>query len=693
MKVALLVVLALPLAAQSPASFSPARASQQIQLEHRLLESVDTATARRHSRELAARPHVAGSEVQLATADYVLHEMMLWGLDTFRVEFNIFLPYHDSTVVELHAGKVERFNLDEPPIAGDPTTAEPAWPAMNAYSGQGDVTAPLIYVNYGLAADYARLDSMGVSVRGKVVLARYGRAFRGIKPREAAARGAVGVLLYSDPLDDGFLQGEVYPQGPMRNADGVQRGSIKNGQGDPSTPGWPSVEGAKRLSEADMDLPTVPVVPIGYGNAARLLAVMQGPVVPDGWQGGIKQVYRLGDSTIKVRVAVWPERGEEAYKKIANTFGVIRGAEFPDEVIIVGAHRDAWSPGALDNVSGVVSVLEAARSWSTAVAAGMRPRRTLMFATWDAEEWGLIGSTEWVELMADSLRAHAIAYINQDVVASGPSFSASGTASLHDLIRDVTKAVPQPGDTVSVYRDWQRRTVTSLRPEPAIGDLGGGSDFVGFYNHLGIPSIGFGFGGPGGSYHSGYDTYTFIDRFSDPDYEAHRAAAQVTSLLMARLANADVLPLNHGNLGRYLIALVDRTRRAPRANEMGAALDALAAAAGELAVTGDRFEAARAVTLAGDISPALSAAVNRSLRAVELELIDMAGLDGRPFMRNVVFASDRDDGYANVQFPAVVEHLRDGDIAGAKAAAAAITARVSAANRRVHETLERLRAR
>jgi N-acetylated-alpha-linked acidic dipeptidase len=541
------------------------------------------------------------------------------------------------------------------------------------------VTAAAVYVNYGLPDDYAALDSMGVSVTGKVVVARYGRSFRGIKPREAEKRGAVAVVLYSDPMDDGFLVGDVYPDGPMRNPDGVQRGSLFNGQGDPSTPGWPSLPGARRIVEAEMGISRIPVVPIGYGNAARILGQLRGHSVPDGWQGGMGFRYHIGDGSVRLRVAVWPERGPRAYKRIQNTFGFIRGSELPAELVIIGAHRDAWSPGAVDNVSGTVSVLEAARAWGKAVQEGSRPRRSLVFATWDAEEWGLIGAVEWAEQMADTLRSVAVAYINQDVTASGRMFSAAGTASLHELVRDVTRTVTQPGDTVSVYRDWERRTVTSTRPEPTLGDLGGGSDFMAFYNHLGIPSVGFGFGGPGGSYHSGYDTWTFMERFGDPGYQADVAAAKISAVLMARLANAQVVPYDIAALGEHIVQLVERTRLEPGADSIAAALDGLAGAGEVLAQLGRRLSVVRNGVLADDRSGEELAPANTMLRQVERQWVHPDGLAERPFLRNLLFASDRDKGYANVQFPAIVEALRDGDTERARAAALDLASRVRAA--------------
>lgn len=667
---------AVPLGAQEYTGFSAASAARQATLEAVLGATPDTAMAARHARTLAARPHVAGTPAQRATADYVLQQMASWGLDTLRREYEVYLPFHDSTIVEVIGATRDRLVLSEPPIAGDPTTSEPAFPAMNGYSGAGDVTAPVVYVNYGLAADYAMLDSLGISVQGKIVLARYGRAYRGIKPREAERRGAIGVILYSDPMDDGFLAGDVYPAGPMRNPDGVQRGSIFNGQGDPSTPGWASIAGARRLPEAERGLPRIPVVPIGYGNARRFLEQLGGPSVPNGWQGGLGFRYHIGDDRLRARVAVWPERGARAYKRIANTFGMIRGRSAPDDWVVVGAHRDAWSPGAVDNVSGVVSVLEAARAWSVAVARGMRPERTLVFATWDAEEWGLVGAVEFAEQMADSLSRQVVAYINQDVSASGPSFGAAGTASLHAVVHDVTRAVKQPGDSVSVYRDWERRTVTSQRPLPTIGDLGGGSDFLAFYNHLGIPSVGYGFGGPGGSYHSGYDTYTFMERFADPGYRSHRAAAAITALLMGRLANAEVVPYDHRALGQHLGTLVARIRTEPGADGIAAELDDLASATTLFARLGERFALRRNGALSAGHAAAAFATANATLRQVEPMLTDAAGLIDRPFMRNLVFATDRNDGYANVPLPGVVEALRDGDLTRAARAAKGIATRL-----------------
>ncbi|HET9065875.1 MAG TPA: M20/M25/M40 family metallo-hydrolase [Gemmatimonadales bacterium] len=687
----LCVVLAVPALVSGQLSHPGFRAPSvagQAALETRLMAVMDADTMRSQMHVLAARAHVAGTPAQRETAAHVLRAMAGWGLDTSRAAYRVFLPYHDSTIVEVVGTTRQRLSLTEPELAEDPTTGTPQWPAMNGYSGAGDVTAPVVYVNYGLPADYDQLTEMGVEVRGRVVIARYGRSYRGIKAREAEAHGAVALLLYSDPKDDGYVVDEVYPAGPMRSEAGVQRGSLFNGQGDPSTPGRPSLPGVDRIGPEAMAIPHIPVVPIGYGNADRFLAAMHGPSVPEGWQGGLGHRYHLGDGTVQARVAVWPERGERAMKEVINTFGIIKGSTYPDELVIVGAHRDAWGPGALDDVSGTISVLEAARAWGTMLRQGVRPKRTMIFATWDAEEWGLVGSTEWVEEHDDMLDRQAVAYINMDVVAAGPRFGAGGTMSLKQLVHDVTREVPQPRDSVSILTAWTAQAGQGSEP-PMLGDLGGGSDFTGFYNHLGIPSIEFGFGGRGGSYHSAYDTWSFVERFADPGYREHVAAAQVAAVLLARFANADIVPFEYGDLGTYLASLVTRSRKAPGADAIGPALDDLESAAQLFATLGARFSMTRNRALQDTtIDEATTVRINAILRQVERTLRRPEGLADRPYLRNLVFAADRDNGYANVQLPTIIEALQDDDPVAARHAAEELAGRV----RMAAELLDRARA-
>jgi N-acetylated-alpha-linked acidic dipeptidase len=665
--------------AQAPLTgFSPAAATRERALEPILLQAGDAPAAVRDRRTLSAEPHVAGSPAQQRTAAYALREMARAGLDTSRVDFSVYMPYPDSTIVELVSPERIRFTLDEPPIPGDTTTYLKPWPAMNGTAGDGDVTAPLVYVNYGRIEDYATLDSLGISVKGKIAIARYGRSFRGIKAREAEKHGAVALILYSDPQDDGYFRGDVYPEGPMRNRDGVQRGSILNQEGDPSTPGWASVKGARRLSKDSMDISRIPVVPLGYGNAAKLLEPMRGQDVPQRWQGGLPFRYHIGGTgAATARVGLWHQQGQSAYKTITNTYGIIRGSTWPDEIVIVGGHRDAWGPGARDNVGGVASILQAARSWGAALKAGYRPRRTLIFATWDAEEWGLVGATEWVESKEDSLRKRVVAYLNLDDAADGRRFGASGTSSLHPFIRQLTHAVQQPAESVSVFEAWSANGRGGDRSGPRVGDLGGGSDFGAFYNHLGLPSLDFGFGGGGGTYHSAYDTYTFQDRFGDPGGWSVVAAGQLTALTLARLGNADVPAFDYAYLGEYIgrlareVATRDSTRSATD-------VAALTDAARLLADAGRRFAGARDSALAAPKAKAVRAA-NAELRQVEVSLARPSGLVGRPWYRNLLFAADRNNGYANIALPGIAEAAEDGDAAREAAEIADLAARVRAA--------------
>lgn len=685
---ALVLFCAAPLVAQSPdiIGFSSAAAARQRALETTLQQAPAPRYAQRHARVLAKEPHVAGTAAQTRTADYVLDRMAHWGLDTARVRFSVYLPLPDSTRVELVDGRRRvPLRLDEPVLREDSTSQVGIFPAMNGYSGRGDATAAVVYANYGLPDDFRVLDSLGVDVKGKVVIARYGRSFRGIKVREAEKAGAAGLLLYSDPADDGYVRGDTYSLGPYRHPDAPQRGSVYNGYGDPSTPGWASTRDAHRLPLDSMTVARIPVVPIGYRNAERILRLLRGPDIPQqGWQGGLPFRYHVGGTDAAVvRVAVFPEQGAKAYKTIENTIGILRGRELPDEWVITGAHRDAWGPGAVDNVSGTVTVLESAFAWSRAAKAGQGPRRTLVFATWDAEEWGLVGSSEWVELMADSLRAKAVAYLNQDVTASGRAFGESGTASLQPFVRDATRAVEQPGGTASVYDAWRAAQRTAEGAEPPMGDLGGGSDFAGFYNHLGIASFDFGFGGPGGVYHSAYDSWSFMERFGDPGYLSHAQAAKLNAVLLARLANAEILPFDFAYFADYLSAPVERLRKAADAAGLPIDTSPLESALAELRDAGVAFNAERDRVLASDRDAARFTAANRTLRTTEQAFVRATGLRGRPWLGNLVFAADRDNGYANIALPGIAEALRDADAARARSEVEDLASRVQEAARRV----------
>ncbi len=652
---ALLLLTAGPLGAQEP--------RPRAGLDSLLLSVPDTGAARRHSTALSSRVHVAGTAAQESTATYVLRQMASWGLDTSRASFLVYLPAPELVAVERLRPTRKSFILTEPIVPGDPSTQQPAWPTVNGYSGAGDVSGPIVYVNYGLPGDYQVLDSLGVSVRGAIVIARYGRSHRGIKAREAEAHGALAVLLYSDPADDGAGKGAVYPDGPWRPAGGVQRGSVKLSPGDPSTPGWPSTDGARRVALESMDIPKIPAVPIGAGNALELLTGLGGRSVPEDWKGGLGVDYRVGGTgAVTARVTVRLETGSRAYKRISNTFGSIPGSTWPSETVIIGAHRDAWGPGTWDNISGTVSVLEAARAWGEAVRQGYRPRRTLVFATWDAEEWGLVGSTEYTESRETELRRSTVAYLNQDAIASGRSFGGSSSPTLRGVIRRAAGQVPAPGDTGSVYALWRRQAVTPAGEEPRMGNLGGGSDFAGFYNHLGIPAADWGFGGGQGIYHSQYDDLQWMDRYGDPGYLAHQAAARIGALALADLAQADLVPYDHAALADEVTKLATAARDSAEKLGMGGApFDRLLAEAAAFRLAADTLAARR--DRAARLSPDRLERLNEEMREAERRLTRPEGLVGRPWYRNLLYAADRDNGYADVPLPGIAEALRDRDAA------------------------------
>lgn len=683
--------------AQEPLAtgFSRRDLGAQIAFESFLLDVIRPDSVARWALSLAARPHVAGTPAQVATRDSVIAWHRAAGLDVRYDSLVLYMPQPIRTLVARTFPAPVVFDLSEPPLVEDPVTQGLSVPVFNAYSGAGQVEAEVVFANYGLDADYRTLDSAGVDVEGKIVLALYGRAFRGIKAREAEERGAAALLLYSDPASDGYVRGGVYPDGPMRPPRGVQRGSLLNATGDPSTPHGPSIVGAPRVSEDSMEgVARIPVVPVGYEVAEELLLHMGGAASPDAWEGGLKLTYRLGPGPVRARVESAVETGESAYHPAYNTIAVLPGSVFPDEWVVMGAHRDSWGPGAIDNVSGTASLIEVARAFAAAAARGWLPRRTIVFATWDAEEWGVMGSIEWVEANARRLQSSVVAYVNQDAPVSGSAFGAASSPELKSLAREVPRKVTDPKTGSTVYEAWlelaeARQSGGEPPSDPPVGDLGGGSDHKGFYQHLGIPSIGFGFGGSGGVYHSMYDTPRWMMEYGDPGYRYHAATARIAALAVARLANAEILPYDHAGLAevvaervtRFGVA-VDDVLHAATATEHAAGEAALEASldspeavalrgamaqlwgalrmyerdARELEVTRDSILAARR------ISGSASSAINAELRAASLAFIGEDGLPGDPWSRQLLFASDPDNGYATLPLPGARLALRAGNL-------------------------------
>ena len=660
--------------------YAAAAASSERSLEASAVARPTPASASEYSRALTREVHVSGTDAQARTRDYVIAQMKSWGLETEVRSYDVFLPLPTAVHVWRVSPAPRELPLAEPAVAGDPTSAQSAYPTVNGYSGQGDATGEVVYVNYGLIEDYAALDSLGVSVKGKIVVARYGRSFRGIKAREAEKHGAAALLIYSDPQDDGYVRGDVYTEGPMRPPRGVQRGSVMNDDGDPSTPGYPSTAGAKRVPESAMAIPHIPVVPIGYGNATELLRDLRGTAIPQSWQGGLPFRYHVGPGPVRARVQVRDDRATRPYKTIWNTYGIVRGSEYPDELVIIGGHRDAWDAGAADNISGTVSILEAAHAIADEVKAGHRPKRTIIFATWDAEEWGLIGSTEYVEDDSLRLARNAVAYLNQDVAAQGPRFGGGGSPSLRATLRDVAAHVPDPNGKGTVYAEWRRATATADTAEPSMGDPGGGSDFAGFYNHLGIPIAEWGFGGPGGVYHSQYDSYAWMSKFGDPGFAYHAAAGRIGAAMLLRLANADVVPYDYAEFARTMRQYLPPIDRAMSRRGWTGSTAAIASALDRMEQAARGFASARdSVLAAGTPSTATIASANRELRGVERALTRPEGLHTRPWFRSLIYVADEDNGYANMPLPSVNEALRAGDQALTQREIADLASRFDAA--------------
>jgi N-acetylated-alpha-linked acidic dipeptidase len=665
--------------AQAPVGYTPTSGATERTVEA-LAGAVPTpADASIHARRLARAPHMAGTPAQADTRDYVIHVLRQWGIETSVRAYDVYMPHPLSVRAWRVFPDTVELPLAEGPVPGDSTSsAYPQVPVFNAYGAAGDVSGEVVYVNYGLVEDYAHLDSIGVSVAGKVAVARYGRSFRGIKAREAEKHGAVALLIYTDPAEDGYVRGDIYPAGPMRPPQGVQRGSVMNENGDPSTPGYPSLPGVPRLTPDKMAIPHIPVVPLSYRNAAALIEGVhdeRDSIFPQRWQGGLPFRYHIGPGPVRARVAVSVDTGKAAYRTIWDTFGTIRGSTYPNEVIIIGGHRDAWGPGAGDNVSGVTSVLEAAHAVEEAVRHGYRPKRTIVFATWDAEEWGLIGSTEYVEDDSLKLATGAVAYFNQDVAAEGNVFRATLSPSLRETMRDVARRAGVPLDSTTTF-----------------GDPGGGSDFAGFYNHLGVPTAEWGFGGRAGVYHSAYDDNAFIERFGDPGYVRHAQAGRISAMMVLRLANADIEPFDYGEFARTMQRYVPPIEAQATGRGMTVSFTGLSEAIVHMGVAAGRWSMARDSALsAGEGAARRFEVANAALRHVERALTRPEGLRTRRWFRNLVYAADEDNGYADVVFPSVVEAIRAGDRALVDREVADLAGRFDAAARDLDDATRAVR--
>ncbi|MFL5489186.1 MAG: transferrin receptor-like dimerization domain-containing protein [Gemmatimonadaceae bacterium] len=542
--------------------FFPQSVQRERDLEARFKAMPEPARMRDAMQRLSARPHHVGSPYDKENAEWILSQFKSYGWDAHIENFDVLFPTPVERVVELVAPTTFKASLQETAIPLDPTSNQQAeqLPSYNAYSVDGDVTGPLVFVNYGVPADYEELEQRGISVKGAIVIAKYGGSWRGIKPKVAAEHGAIGCLIYSDPRDDGYAGGDVFPNGPMRPAQGVQRGSVADMPvypGDPLTPGIGATKNAKRLTVAQAPTITkIPVLPISYGDAQPLLAALGGPLAPSAWRGGLPITYRLGAGPARVHLRV---KSDWSLKTLYDVIAKLPGTTEVDQWIIRGNHHDAWVNGAEDPISGLVAELEEARALGTLYKQGWRPKRTIIYAAWDGEEPGLLGSTEWAEAHADELKAHAVAYLNSDTNGRG-YLGVSGSHSLEKFINGVAMDVEDPESGVSSWKRLQgsrllnansesRREIRD-REDLRIGALGSGSDYSPFIDHLGIASLNLGYGGEddGGIYHSIYDDFYWFTHFSDTAFVYERALAQAAGISVLRLANADLLPFAFTNL-------------------------------------------------------------------------------------------------------------------------------------------------
>ncbi len=664
---------------------------------------------RDYMQRLALRPHHVGSPYDRDNAEWMLARFKEWGLDASIESFDVLFPTPKARALEMVEPTKFTAKLQEPALALDPTSNQQAeqLPTYNAYSGDGDVTAPLVYVNYGIPDDYEKLERLGISVKGAIVIARYGNSWRGIKPKVAAEHGAVGCLIYSDPADDGYVQGDVFPAGAWRPRDGVQRGSVMDMPlypGDPLTPGVGATKDARRLDLKDVQTITkIPVLPISYADAQPLLAALKGDVVPDGWRGSLAQTYHLGPGPARIHLKV---QSNWDIKPLYDVIVKIPGSTVPDEWIIRGNHHDAWVNGAEDPVSGAVALMEEARGLATLLRQGWKPRRTIIYCVWDGEEPALLGSTEWGEAHADELRQHAVAYINSDGNGRG-YLSMGGSHTLEKFINGVARDVEDPEKKITVWKRDQLKAIADAktpedrkdvrdRADLRIDALGSGSDWTVFLDHLGIASLDLSYGDEdgGGIYHSIYDDFYWYTHFSDTDFSYGRALSQTAGTTVMRLADSDLLPYEFTGLAdtihRYLdelqkllkakqdevaernkeieegvfTAIADprKTSVPPPVEEVPPHLNfaPLQNASEALTRSAEHYQKAlEKVTRNGELTvrPAALQAINSQLMQSEQKLTSSEGLPRRPWFQHLIYAPGAYTGYGVKTIPGVREAI------------------------------------
>lgn len=534
--------------------YSLTRWKNQLKIEDLFSKNIDPTSFKKHLIKLTERPHVVGSDANKAVQEYMFEVMKNAGFNVEKYPYDVYLPNKPgNSLIEIVTPTRIVLNQKEDIIPGDPFSKDPSlWKGWNAFSGTGDVTAEVVYANYGRKEDFETLKELGIEIKGKIVLAKYGGNFRGFKAKFAESNGAAGLIIYTDPKDSGYTKGLVYPEGPYYNKSTIQRGSLltEDFTGDPLTPFEPALplDGKKKIKRLDpkqTQLHTIPVTPIGYGEASKILGQMKGKAVPQSWQGGLPFTYRLeGGNALTIRLKV---EQKIDFVRAANIVGMLKGSEAPDEWIILGCHFDAWGFGATDPNSGTAMLLSLSETLGKLKEQGFAPKRSVLIGHWDAEEHGVIGSTEWVEQMRDQLNAKGIVYMNFDGGVSGKNFGASAAPTLKKILIETSKKVKYPYTDESLYEFWKKDNLN----EPTIGNLGGGSDHIAFYMHVGVPSLSGGAGGPN-LYHSNYDSFKFYEQFVDPEFKMGPMVEHMVGLLTLRMANSELIPYN---INRYAFDL------------------------------------------------------------------------------------------------------------------------------------------
>lgn len=678
-------------------------ATEQAKTDRTFLAVPDPQLAQQELRILTAEPHVAATPEDYKTAEYVASKFKDAGLDTEIVPYKAWLNLPREVRVQAYGpdGKLLMAGPTPEHVEGDPYQDNPKiLPAFNGSSPSGDVTGEVVYANYGRPQDFKKLVQMGIDLKGKIVLCRYGMNFRGVKVYLAQQYGAAGVLIYSDPADDGYYRGDPYPHGPWRPATGVQRGSVQylfKYPGDPLTPGIasrPDLPASKRLKPDEAgNMPKIPSEPLSWHDAAPILQALGGPDAPREWQGALPFTYHLGPG-VKIHLLL---KMDYQYRTLWDVIGRIPGTEFPDEWVIAGNHRDAWTFGAVDPNSGTVAMLEAIHGIGTLLQQGWRPKRTIVFCSWDGEEEGLIGSTEWVEDHASEL-ARAVAYFNTDVGVSGPDFQSSAVPSLKEFVRDVTKEVQSPQGG-SIYDAWKKkqeedaahrrspidehtgRDNAQIGNDVHVGDLGSGSDYTPFLQHAGVPSTDIGSDGPYGVYHSAFDDYAWFVMNADPTFVYEQEMARVFGLEVLHMADADVLPYDYVTYGKEITAYLTAAEK--KAEDVGMTeLDFAPAEAAAQKFTFLAEQVRQKQQHPG--SDATPAAFNAQLRAVEDDFLSGAGLPGRPWYKHTIYAPGEYTGYAAVVIPGVNEAIDAKDLTRAQQQMRVLTEAIQ----RADDTLE-----